>query len=183
MLGVVLAFAWGCGYAVVSTAPSGAAPTVAVPLFDNRTFEPLLDARLTERVKSRLIAGGRWPLANRPGVADVVIRGVVTGFEVAPVSFDRENRALEQRITITAQVTADRRETLRDAPLFSGVLTGTAEYTETADNLQTRAAKNRAIEEAGDLLAQDLVAALVGRLAPFDRTSPLPAGTAEPAGQ
>jgi len=176
---LILVAGGGCGYTTVAT-PTGHAPSIAVPLFENRTFEPLLDVRITERVKSRLVATGPWRLVNRPGTADLVVRGVVTALGVTPVSFDRSNRVLEQRVTITAQITADRRDQAAAGPAFQGTVTGTSEYSEVGDTLQIRAAKNRAIEEAGDLLAQDLVARLLSleRLeppsGPTDRPTPSP---------
>lgn len=161
LLGIVA----GCGYTMVG-AKGSTATMVAVPLFENRTFEPLLDARVTERVKSRLAAASPFRVVNRPGVADVVISGAITAFGVTPVSFDRAHRALEQRVSITVSVTTSPRGS-GALPAVSGSFTGTAEYTETENSLQTRAAKNRAIEEAGDALAQDLVARLVSaELAP-----------------
>lgn len=176
-LALAASAAGGCGYTAVSTPPVGEVRTVAVPLFDNRTFEPLLEARLTERVKSRLVSTGPWRLVNRPGVADLVIVGTVTGFGVTPVSFDETHSALEQRVTITVEVTAERRGRGAVAPAFRRTLTGTAEYAELGDTLRTRAAKNRAIEEAGDLLAQDLLA----RLIDAERRPPPPAP--EPVGE
>ncbi|MEW6684263.1 MAG: LPS assembly lipoprotein LptE [Nitrospirota bacterium] len=130
---------------------------MAVPLFDNRTFEPLVEARVTDRVKSRLVSARSWRLVNTPERATVVIRGAVTAFGVTTVSFSADNRPLEQRISITADITT---ESKTDAPPLRVTLTGTAEYTETSDSLQTRTNKNRAIEEAGDGLAEALVARL-----------------------
>lgn len=136
--------------------------SVAVPLFDNRTFEPILEARVTERVKTRLVSTGPWRVVNNPERAALVIRGAVTAFGVTTLSFDASDpslpptRPLEQRISITADVTA---ESAQHAP-FRMVLTGTAEYTQTSDSLQTRAAKNRAIEEASDGVAEAFVARL-----------------------
>lgn len=155
-LGVVA----GCGYTMVGANRASPATMVAVPLFENRTFEPLLDARVTERLKSRLAATSPFQVVNRPGVADVVIHGAITAFGVTALSFDSAHRALEQRVSITVSVTTTPRGSTA-LPAVSGVFTGTAEYTETDNSLQTRAAKNRAIEEAGDALAQDLVARLV----------------------
>lgn len=152
----------GCGYAMVG----GEATTinVAVPLFENRTFEPFLEARITERVKSRLVATGPWRLVNRPGRAHLVIRGAVSGFGTSPVSFDAAHHALEQRVTVTAEVSAVRTGS-PEVPVWQGTLSGSADYTELGDSLETRAAKNRAIEEAGDALAQDLVARLTSATA------------------
>lgn len=134
--------------------------SVAVPVFDNRTFEPVLEARVTERVKARLVSSGPWRVVNDPDRAAFVIRGAVTGFGVTTVSFDAPDpsaaptRPLEQRVSITADVTAESNE---HAPLHM-IVTGTAEYVETSDSLQTRAAKNRAVEEASDGVAEALVA-------------------------
>src|SRR5574341_860377 len=117
-----------CGYRMVSAPDGSERVSVAVPLFDNRTFEPFLNARVTERVKARLISSGPWRLVNRPERAALVIRGAVTGFGVTTVSFDAANRPLEQRVSITADLTA---EPNGKAPLQI-TLTGTAEYTETS---------------------------------------------------
>lgn len=148
---------------------------MAVPLFDNRTFEPFLNARVTERVKARLISSGPWRLVNRPERAALVIRGAVTGFGVTTVSFDAANRPLEQRVSITADLTA---EPNGKAPLQI-TLTGTAEYTETSDSLQTRAAKDRALQEASDGLADSLVVRLYAQqddptVAPAPDPAPAP---------
>jgi hypothetical protein len=143
-------------------------------MFDNRTFEPFLEARVTERVKSRLVSTSSWRLVNTPERAAVVIHGVVTAFGVTTVSFDADNRPLEQAVSITADITT---ESKTDTPLHV-TLTSTAEYTETSDSLQTRTAKNRAIEEAGDGLAEALVARLdAHRLGRDPTVSSAPAGT------
>lgn len=178
-LALIVLAATGCGYTAVSAPPVGEVQTVAVPLFNNRTFEPLLEARLTERVKSRLVSTGPWRLVNRPGAADLVIVGTVTGFGVTAVSFDATHSALEERVTITVDVTAERRGRPTGAPVFRRTLTGTAEYTELGDSLRTRAAKNRAIEEAGDFLAQDLIARLIDAERHAPPPAPEPVGAAD----
>jgi hypothetical protein len=160
----------GCGYGLVSSR-DGTGPTpVAVPLFDNRTFEPFLDARLTERVRSRVETMAAWKLVSTPESAGVVIRGAVTAFGVITVSFDSANRPLEQRVAITAEVIA----TPQTGVPFQGTLTGTAEYRESTDSLETRAAKNRAIEEAADNLAHELAARLYTHLLAQDRAPSAP---------
>jgi hypothetical protein len=164
----------GCGYTVTSQRDQPGPASVAVPLFDNHTFEPFVETRVTERVKSRLVSTSSWRLVNTPERAAVVIRGAVTGFGVTTVSFDANNRPLEQRVAITAAITT---ESKTEAPLHL-TLIGTAEYTETSDSLQTRTAKNRAIEEAGDGLAEALVARLDAHRSKKDpTTAPEPAQT------
>ncbi|MFZ5863593.1 MAG: LPS assembly lipoprotein LptE [Nitrospirota bacterium] len=167
------ALVMGCGYGLVSSR-DGTGPTpVAVPLFENRTFEPFVDARVTERVRLRVENTAGWRLVSAPESADLVIRGTVTGVGVTAVSFDAANRPLEQRVAITAEVTAAPRE----GEPFQDSLTGTAEYRESADSLQTRAAKNRAIEEAADNVAQEWAARVSAHLRARDR-APRPMDTA-----
>ncbi len=164
MVPVLAAFTFmaGCGYSMTAAPPGPDMASVAVPVFDNRTFEPILEARVTERVKSRLVSAGPWRIENDPQRAAVVIRGAVIAFGVTTLSFEAADptafptQPLEQRISITADVSA---ESDHHTPLRM-VLTGTAEYTQSNDSLQTRTAKNRAIEEASDGVAEALVSRL-----------------------
>jgi hypothetical protein len=167
----------GCGYGLVSSRDGAGATLVAVPLFENRTFEPFLDARVTERVRSRVATTAAWRLVSSPESAGLVIRGAVTSFGVITVSFDATNRPLEQRVAITADITA----APRTGATFHGTVTATAEYREFSDSLQTRAAKNRAIEEAADNVANELTARLSAYLLTRDGTpSPIDTGPVAP---
>jgi dihydroneopterin aldolase len=161
----------GCGYSMMSPRNGAGATPVAVPPFENRTFEPYVDARVTERVRARLLTTGPWALASTPESAGVVIRGIVTNFSVITVSFDDANRPLEQRIAITADITA----VPRDGASFHSTITATAEYRESADALQTRTAKNRAIEEVAENVARELTARLSTHLQAQRGSSPVPA--------
>ena len=145
-----------CGYTMTARSDEPGRTTVAVPEFDNRTFEPYVETRVTTRVKSRLVSSGPWRVVNDPQRAALVIHGAITGFGVTTVAFDANNQPLEQRVFITADITTESKSA---APLRV-MVTGTAEYTQDSDSLQTRAAKNRAIEEAGDNLAETLIARL-----------------------
>jgi hypothetical protein len=157
---LAIPFIIGCGYRLTTSPPEPGMDSVAVPVFENRTFEPTLEARVTERVKARLVSSGPWRVVNNPERAALVIRGAVTGFGVTTLSFEPPaaglppTRPLEQRVSITTDVTAASDEY---TPLHM-TLIGTAEYTETSDSLQTRTAKDRAIEEASDGVAEALVA-------------------------
>jgi hypothetical protein len=140
-------------------------------LFENRTVEPYVDARVTERVRSRLVTTGPWTLTSTPESAGLVIRGIVTNFSVITLSFDDANRPLEQRVAITADVTAVPKQGVP----FHSTVTATAEYRESADSLGTRTAKNRAIEEAAENVAQELTARLSLHLQAQGASAPVPA--------
>jgi hypothetical protein len=161
----------GCGYGILSSRDGAGATSVAVPPFENRTFEPYVDARVTERVRSRLLTAGPWKLVSTPESADVVIRGIVTNFSVITLSFDAANRPVEQRVAIAADVTA----ALKQGVPFHNTITATAEYRESADSLRTRTAKNRAIEEAAENVAQELSARLSMHLQAQGTSAPRPA--------
>lgn len=104
----------GCGYALVGTGrgilPEGAS-TVFVETFVNETPKVGLEQRLTDAVL-RELAGRRrlTPVSERSG-ADVEIGGRILSYQVNPVRFDDQGRALEYEIAIVARVKLTDRKT------------------------------------------------------------------------
>lgn len=128
---------------------------IAIPVFVNRTFEPLVDKRVTTFVQRAFVEDGRWEVVNAPGAADLVLRGQVTGVGLTPLSFDRTGRVTEYRVQVTVEVEL---VSSKGAAVWSGkALTATAEYLVLLDAAATRSNQDRAIEEAGQRLAEDLL--------------------------
>src|SRR5882762_1130892 len=85
----------GCGYQFLGRA-SGLPPEIrriTVSTFENNTFEPLLDERLTEAVKKGFLARPRLQLVNDASEADAVFKGKINVFSLTPLSFDPQNEA------------------------------------------------------------------------------------------
>ena len=154
LLSVLLVLPGGCVYRL-GGGGKGGTKRIAIPVFVNRTFEPLVDKRVTTFVQRAFVEDGRWEVVNAPGTADLVLRGQVTGLGLTPLSFDRTGRVTEYRVQITVDVEL---ASPKGAAVWSGKgLTATAEYLALSDVVATRSNHDRAIEEACQRLALDLV--------------------------
>ena len=156
-LATALILVGGCAYRLGGGGKSGP-KRIAIPVFINRTFEPLVDKRVTTFVQRAFIEDGRWDVVNVPGAADLVLRGQVTGLALTPLSFDRAGRVTEYRVRISVDVEL---VSPGGAAVWSGKdLAATAEYLVLPDVTATRINEDRAIEEASQRLADDLVSRL-----------------------
>jgi hypothetical protein len=150
----------GCGYqrtATISALPPELR-TIAVPTFRNRTFEPLVEAAVGGAIKQRLLTQRRLELSDDPDNADLVLRGTITAYATAPLSYDASRSvALEYRVTIRAEIALLQRG--KPTPLWSETgWEATADYFVTADTAGTRVARDTALAEASRRLAEDIVA-------------------------
>lgn len=88
----------GCGYSLRGTLP-GHLQTVAVPVFTNRTAEPGVENVLTQAVVEAFATNGRLRVV-RPDVADSILEGEVTGFEVQSIAFDPGANVRQFRVVV-----------------------------------------------------------------------------------
>ncbi len=163
---LVVAACWfvvsGCGYALVGTGhlldPS--LHTLYVPAFVNRTTRVELEQRVTQAVGSELVARGRMKLVQDPKEADVVLKGSIDTFTLAPVGF-QQGRATQYQISITANVELldhrhdDKVIWKNDQYRFVDNYQVNLESTDTFDQ------ESRAIAEMAVRFAQSLVANLL----------------------
>jgi outer membrane lipopolysaccharide assembly protein LptE/RlpB len=104
----------GCGYALVGTGrgilPEGAS-AVFVETFVNDTPRVGLEQRLTDAVLRELAGRARLSPVSSRDAADVEISGRILSYQVNPVRFDEQGRALEYEISVTARVRLTDRKT------------------------------------------------------------------------
>ncbi|HET6369585.1 MAG TPA: LptE family protein [Nitrospiria bacterium] len=98
----------GCGYRMGEVTPdiepSGASGIrIVVPIFENLTFEPLLERQAADAIKEELITRG-WNVVNRAQDADAVLRGKILAFELIPLSLDPQGQVLEYRVHMTVSM-------------------------------------------------------------------------------
>lgn len=105
LVGAVAA-ASGCGYALVGRASNLPPEVQRVYLkpFENQTSRVTVDQILTQAVADELVTRQRFSIVASVDEADAEIVGVVTAFDVDPVTFDEDRRGTEFQITITASV-------------------------------------------------------------------------------
>lgn len=155
-----------CGYQFVGRA-STLPPEVrriAVPTFENQTFEPLLDERLTDAVKKAFIAYPRLEVVNSASESDAVLKGKILTFLLVPLSFNSFNEAAEYRVKIQADIELQdsrnqkilwqdkKMETMAEYIVIEDPVNPTR-----VDLARTRDAEDRAIAEAAKVLGKNLV--------------------------
>jgi len=145
-----------CGYEFGNSAKPGAAYglVLAVPVFHNDTFEPILDRRVTEMVRRQFLQADGLTLVNDAGAAPLVLSGRVSGYSVQTLSF-RQGQVNESRVTIFASVAM--KDTGAKRQLWQEFYTTSAEFFVTADLAINRSRQDRATEEAAQMLAENIV--------------------------
>ena len=133
-------------------------------MFENNTFEPLLDERLNEAVKKGFLARPRLQVVNDASEADAVFKGNINAFSLTTLSFDPQNEAAEYRVKILADFSL---QNARDEKILwqEKNMETTADYfviqdpqdLARVDIARTRDAEDRAIAEAAKTLADNLV--------------------------
>ncbi len=104
----------GCGYALVGTGrgilPEGAS-AVYVETFVNDTPRVGLEQQVTDAVLRELAGRARLKPVTDRSTADVEISGRLLSYQVNPVRFDDQGRALEYEISVLARVKLTDRKT------------------------------------------------------------------------
>lgn len=143
----------GCGYRFAT--PGGALPggarSVHVPVFENRSQEPSVEAFVTEAVRERYARAGLLGGA----ASETTLTGVVLGVTASPtVAYGGA-----QAPTPTYQVTATVQVTLARGGVVLGqsVVSSMEEFPSGADVLLTEANRGAALRRLAEALARELV--------------------------
>src|SRR5712691_11260774 len=152
----------GCGYSLVGTGNilDPTIHTLYVPTFVNRTTRVELEQRVTQSVADEFVSRGRLKLVNDPKTADIILRGSMDTFNLAPVGFE-QGRATQYQISITANIELldHRRE---DKVLWKNDQYRFVEnYQVNLDTTDAFDQESRAIREIAQRFAQSLVANLL----------------------
>ena len=112
ILVTILAVSSGCGYHFLGKGKGtlGEVKTIAIPYFVNKTFEPGIDRIFTDALVNEFVESREFTLTSEDK-ADVVMKGVLKSFEDQPISFNRNDRALEYRATVTLEFSVEERAT------------------------------------------------------------------------
>jgi hypothetical protein len=156
----------GCGYdfgTSVRPAQGGSLRGVhlAVPVFFNNTFEPVLDKKVTEFIRQQFLQADGLTLVNDVGAAPLVLKGVVQSYGLQTVSF-RQGSVNEQRVNLSVQVTFEDRSTRK--VFWSQTYATSAEFFQTSDLSTNRSRQDRATEEACQAMAGNIVSRVIETL-------------------
>src|SRR5512135_2997196 len=148
-----------CGY-TMSKAGSQAGPLggkykVAVPLFVNGTYEPLVEKQVTSALKDELAIDGRWVLTDKQD-ADLEVLGKVAKFELQTLSYDSHERILEYRVIMDMDVKVT--EVKSGKVLWKDPNMATfADYRVTEDITKSKISKGAAVDKASKNCAEEFI--------------------------
>jgi hypothetical protein len=97
---------WGCGYRPLGAAPAGpqATPTLAIPLFANRSTEVGLEAIFATAMINAFAQTGAVKVVSGDRDADLVLEGKVRSLDNTSVAFDSVSRSSVRRVTLRVEV-------------------------------------------------------------------------------
>lgn len=146
----------GCGYEFGTSAKPQAAQglRLAVPVFHNDTFEPVLDKRVTEFVRREFLRADGLTLVNDAGGAPLLLKGRIISYLLQTTSF-RKGFVNEQRVTLLVSVSLQEGDTQK--VLWTQQYRTSSEFFLTSDLAINRSRQDRATEEACQTLAEHIV--------------------------
>ena len=103
----------GCGYHFM---PAGEhigtrIQKVFVDNFPNRTSEAYVENYLRKAFIDEFIEGRRFKVVGKPEMADAVLKGSVKSLTTSHLSYDINNIAVEERVTMTMEIIFEEQDT------------------------------------------------------------------------
>ena len=129
------------------------APRLIIRTLINNSFEPNMETRYTNYLREEFSAGSGAQVVSDSEAADLVLTGQILSVMVPTLSFS-STTTLESRTEVVVMV---RIEDVRSRKVvWTQLVKGASEFFITPDLQFNRALQNRAIEQAGRLVAADL---------------------------
>jgi len=156
LIAVLIISLSGCGYHFTGkrgTLTPGV-KTIAVPFFTNKTFEPRIENLFTDALIEEFLKRGKVNVSKGDD-SDATIIGTIKSFKETPVSFDRNDRVLEYRATVTLDISLRRNDNGVIIWKVSS-LSGYHEYTVSSKTATTYNNKIEAIRKVAEDMSEDI---------------------------
>jgi len=157
---------FGCGYqfrvegagptignattTVSSTTPP---PRLVVRALENKSFEPNLEVRYTNYLRHEFSSGSGAQIVPEAEAADLVLSGQILSVSLPTLSFS-QTTTLESRAEVIVIIKVEETRTKR--VVWAQTAKGSSEFYVTPDLQFNRVLQNRALEQAGRFIAEDL---------------------------
>ena len=161
-----LALLVGCGYqfrvegtgptiggAAATSSPTSPPPRLVVRTLENKSFEPNLEVRYTNYLRHEFSSGSGAQIVPEAEAADLVLSGQILSVSVPTLSFS-QTTTLESRAEVFVMVQVEEIRTKR--LVWAQTVKGASEFYVTSDLQFNRTLQNRALEQAGRFIAEDL---------------------------
>jgi len=141
------------GSATATPSSTSPPPRLVVRTLENKTFEPNLEARYTNYLRHEFSSGSGAQIVPDTEAADLVLSGQILSVSVPTLSFT-QTTTLESRTEVVVTVKVEETRTKR--LVWTQTSKGASEFYITSDLQFNRVLQNRALEQAGRFIAEDL---------------------------
>jgi len=161
-----LAFFAGCGYqfrvegagptmggAEATSSPTSPPPRLVIRTLENKSFEPNLETRYTNYLRHEFSSGSGAQVVPESEAADLVLSGQILSVVFPSLSFT-QTTTLESRAEVMVLIKVE--ETRTQRLVWAQTAKGASEFFVTSDLQFNRVLQNRALEQAGRFIAEDL---------------------------
>lgn len=188
-VGLSLVLSAGCGYqfrvegpgptigGTASQAPSEPPPRVVIRTLRNATFEPNLETRFTNYLRHEFASGSGAQVVPEGEAADLVVSGDILSVVTPTLSFT-QTTTLESRAEVVIALRVEESRTKR--LVWSHLAKGASEFFVTTDLQFNRVLQNRALEQAGRYIAEDLASRFLMQLESGRLSKPVANAPADP---
>ena len=129
------------------------APRMAILPISNSTYEPNLEIKLANYLRREFSSGAGAEIVGPSAGAELFLSGQIIQISLPTLSFD-QTTTFESRVEMLVSVRIEEAKTKK--LVWSQVSKGTSEFFLTQDLQFNRVLQNRALEQAGRFIAEDL---------------------------
>jgi hypothetical protein len=168
------------GGAEATSSPASPPPRLVVRTLENKSFEPNLETRYTNYLRHEFSSGSGAQVVPESEAADLVLSGQILSVVLPSLSFT-QTTTFESRAEVMVLIKVE--ETRTQRLVWTQAAKGSSEFYVTSDLQFNRVLQNRALEQAGRFIAEDLASRFLlqlesGQLAkPTERSGSDSAGT------
>ena len=141
------------GSATATSSSTSPPPRLIVQTLENKSFEPNLETRYTNYLRHEFSSGSGAQIVTDTEAADLVLSGQILSVIVPTLSFS-QTTTLESRTEVVVIVKVEETRTKR--LVWAQTAKGVSEFYVTPDLQFNRVLQNRALEQAGRFIAEDL---------------------------
>jgi hypothetical protein len=141
------------GGAAATSSPTSPPPRLVVLTLENKSFEPNLETRYTNYLRHEFSSGSGAQVVSESEAADLVLSGQILSVVLPTLSFS-QTTTVESRAEVLVIIKVQ--ETRTQRLVWAQTAKGISEFYVTSDLQFNRALQNRALEQAGRFIAEDL---------------------------
>lgn len=151
----------GCGYHLVGTGTTlpPHLKTIAIPVFDNSSSQPNIHRDMTNVIRQSFINDGRLKVVGATNKADLVMKGVLTSYNLQAVSFTAEDVAREYYVQLDGNI--DVLDRVKKKRFMKQNFSTKWDFQTDADVINSEAARQLALKDAYRVLGNRLVSIVI----------------------